>query len=494
MPIKSNSEERLQKIIARAGLASRRAAEQMIVEGRVQVDGRVVKELGAKADPSESDIRVDGTRIHIERRRRYIMLNKPRGYMTTRSDPGGRPTVMELLPHSLRSVYPVGRLDMSSTGLLLFTDDGDFAQRVGHPRFGIEKTYVVTVRGTPSDQTLERARNGIRVEGEKLKVKSVHVLGSRPKSTRILHESSPTPGRKLGSGVAHWRTGLKRERDKVETARLEVVLVEGKNREVRRLFKALGHPVLELHRSKVGVLSDRGLPEGMFRPLSALEIRQLTQPERSPSSRTRRDRRNEDHRGDPRSERRTGARTRKEERADGRRPRAERPPSPSSRIRRDHRSELYEGERASGARARPLGDGRRERSDRVPPSPMTPSGSPRRVFAKSPAKGPRGSGSASAEIPASKPSGPRRPAFAKASASAKTSAVKPGRPRRSSKSVGGSPKGGGGASSTKRRRVSPKSPVKFAQQSKEGGARRKGDRRAFSKVSKKPGRRAKKGT
>jgi pseudouridine synthase len=257
MPKKSSTEERLQKIIARAGKASRRAAEQMIVEGRVQVDGRVVKELGAKADPERSDIRVDGTRIRLEHRRRYIVLNKPRGYVTTRSDPGGRPTVMELLPHSLRSLYPVGRLDMSSTGLLVLTNDGDFAQQVGHPRFGIEKTYLVTVRGAPSDRMLDRAQKGIRVDGERLKVKSVHVLGSR-------------------------------RRGKLDTSTLSVVLVEGKNREVRRLFKALGHPVLELHRSKVGVLSDRGLPEGMFRPLSSLEIRQLKSPRGARAARPRR--------------------------------------------------------------------------------------------------------------------------------------------------------------------------------------------------------------
>lgn len=445
MPTKSSKEERLQKIIARAGLASRRAAEQMIVEGRVQVDGRVVKELGAKADPNESEIRVDGTRIRLERCRRYIVLNKPRGYVTTRSDPGGRPTVMELLPHSLRSLYPVGRLDMSSTGLLLLTDDGDFAQRVGHPRFGIEKTYIVTVRGTPSDRALERARNGVRVEGDRLQVKSVHLLASRRQSKRIPHQPSPMPRRKSDSGAAYWRTGPKRERGKVETARLDVVLVEGKNREVRRLFKALGHPVLELHRSKVGELSNRGLPEGMFRPLSTLEIRQLRSP-RDAKAQAR------------------ARRSKSEERADGRRPPSERL---SSNTPRDRRKASYRGKSASDARVRrkpasaetwtdrparprrsskseggkkerPLRDARRERPDRVSPSPRA---------------------SASAEAPVHKPARPRRP------------------------------------SSNKQRRVSPKRLAKSTQQSKEGGSRRqgKGDRRAVPKISKKPGRRAKKG-
>jgi len=446
MPIKSSREERLQKIIARAGLASRRAAELMIAEGRVQVDGRVVKELGTKADPNQSDIRVDGTRIHIESRRRYIVLNKPRGYVTTRSDPGGRPTVMELLPHSLRSLYPVGRLDMSSTGLLLLTDDGDFAQRVGHPRFGIEKTYVVTVRGTPSDRALERARNGIQVEGERLKVKWAHALGPRrasPRKKDLLHTSGN-----------YGRTAPKREQEKVETTKLNVVLVEGKNREVRRLFKALGHPVLDLHRSRVGVLSDRGLPTGTFRPLSALEIRQIKSP---PSSRTPRDRRNASYRGDsprtPRDHRNASSRG-----------------DPSSKTRSDRRNVSYGGDSpnrgVTEARARA----------RRPPAFAKVSARPRHS-SKS------GGGSAFIKAPAT--------------------ADKPARPRR--------------PSSNKQRRVSPKPSVKSENQSK-GGARRKGkgrpafakastrarhsmkgvggkgEGRAFSEISKKPGRRTKKGT
>jgi pseudouridine synthase len=352
MPKESSREERLQKIIARAGIASRRAAERMIVEGRVQVDGRVVKELGAKADPSRSDVRVDGRRIRLGGRRRYIVLNKPRGYVTTRSDPGGRPTVMELLPHSLRTLYPVGRLDMSSTGLLLMTDDGDFAQHVGHPRFGVEKTYLVTVRGTPTDRTLARARNGIRVEGESLRVQSVHVLDSR-------------------------------RREKVETARLNVVLIEGKNREVRRLFKALGHPVLDLHRSKVGTLSDRGLPEGMFRPLSSREVRQLKspQPERSGSAasraaRARRARSEGRPDGSPQPaavrsepvERRTRTRTRRERPlsdGSGSAARARRAPAFAKASARPHRSSKSEGGRS------------KERPDTSPQSERPSSRTPR---------------------------------------------------------------------------------------------------------------------
>jgi pseudouridine synthase len=266
--------ERLQKIISRAGKASRRAAEQMITEGRVSVDGKVVTELGTKADPETSEIRVDRKRIRVGRRRRYLVLNKPRGYLTTRSDPGARPTVMELLPRSLRSLFPVGRLDMSSTGLLLLTDDGEFAQRVAHPRHEVEKTYMVTVRGIPSSRTLERAQKGLWIEGQRLKVKNVELLRARSKGES--RRSSAAPG------------------EPKEKARLRVVLVEGKNREVRRLFEVLGHPVLELHRSKIGSLTDRGLPSGAYRSLTPREIRRF---------RTRREA----------SERRSGSRSRTKE-------------------------------------------------------------------------------------------------------------------------------------------------------------------------------------
>lgn len=243
-------EERIQKLISRAGLASRRTAEQMIVDGRVRVDGRIIKELGTKADPDRNDIRVDGRRLPTRRPRRYILLNKPAGYVTTRSDSETRRTVMDLLPHSLRSLYPAGRLDMGTTGLLVMTDDGEFAQRVTHPRYGIEKTYVVTVRGVPSEKTLNRAKKGIRVEGQKLQVASIETLLGRAGS------SFPPPRPK-------------------EKARLRVTLVEGKNREIRRLFQALGHPVVDLHRSQIGFLDDRGLPVGAYRPLTLREVRRL---------------------------------------------------------------------------------------------------------------------------------------------------------------------------------------------------------------------------
>jgi 23S rRNA pseudouridine2605 synthase len=254
--------ERLHKTIARSGLASRRRAEQLIVEGRVRVGGEVVTQLGAKVDPVRDEIRVDGVRVHPDRPRRYILLNKPTGYLTTRSDPRHRPTVMELLPVALRTLFPVGRLDRSASGLLLLTDDGDFAQRVAHPRYGVTKTYAVTVRGMPSERTLGKARSGIRVDGDWLKVVSVRVLSKGDARRRQASEAS-------------------------ETTRLQVILNEGRYREIGRLFKGLGHPVIRLHRERVGFLSDRGLPLGTFRSLHPDEVSRLLEVSKVGASRAR---------------------------------------------------------------------------------------------------------------------------------------------------------------------------------------------------------------
>ncbi len=184
--------ERLQKILANAGIASRRAAEKLIEEGRVEVDGRVVKELGTSADPDTQEIRVDGTRVRagrLKKTRRYVALNKPKGYVTTRSDPGRRPTVMELLPHSFQTLYPVGRLDMGSTGLLILTDDGELAHKLTHPRFGVEKSYLVTLAGQPDKKTLDRATRGIVVDGERLAVEDVEILGGQRRRPAVRIES-----------------------------------------------------------------------------------------------------------------------------------------------------------------------------------------------------------------------------------------------------------------------------------------------------------------
>ncbi len=251
---KTAVKERLQKILSGAGIASRRAAEKLIEEGRVQVDGEVVRELGTSADPDSQDIRVDGARVRPGRARRTVVLNKPRGYVTTRSDPGRRPTVMDLLPQSLRSLYPVGRLDMASTGLLVLTDDGELAYKLTHPRFGIEKSYLVTVAGRPDDKVLDRVTRGLVVDGERLALDEVEVLSGRA-------ERAPSH-----LDAKNLKT------------RLRASLRRGKNREIRRIFGVLGFPVVELHRERIGRLTLRGIPPGAYRPLSAAELELLTRP------------------------------------------------------------------------------------------------------------------------------------------------------------------------------------------------------------------------
>ena len=318
----------------------------------MRVDGEVVTQLGAKVDPSRDDIRVDGVRVHPDRPRRYILLNKPTGYLTTRSDPRRRPTVMELLPIVLRSLFPVGRLDMSASGLLLLTDDGDFAQRVAHPRYGVTKTYAVAVRGVPSDRSLRKARTGIRVDGEWLKVTSVRVLSRSPQPARRRGVAggragalSPwrLPSEERGSGEQSNGVGprikrsphRRRASDTSATTRLRVILNEGRYREIGRLFKALGHPVVRLHREKVGFLNDRGLASGAFRSLHPDEVSRLFESSQvgpSPARASENDR----------------SRTKKRREAaqeTSQPPRAERPTSP--RLRRD----LAEARRAeAGAR------------------------------------------------------------------------------------------------------------------------------------------------
>src|ERR671935_1658036 len=153
--------ERLQKILSHAGIASRRASEQLMLEGRVTVNGAPIRELGTKADPSRDDIRVDGRRVKIAERRRYLLLNKPRGYVTTRSDPQRRPTVIDLLRGVREYVYPVGRLDYETEGLLLLTNDGDLAAKLTHPRHGVERTYEARVAGMPDEEAIARLRKGI---------------------------------------------------------------------------------------------------------------------------------------------------------------------------------------------------------------------------------------------------------------------------------------------------------------------------------------------
>ena len=233
--------ERLQKILSTAGVASRRLSEELIAQGRVSVNGKTVTELGTKADPSVDEIKVDGRRIKVEQRRRYILLNKPRGYITTRSDPEGRPTVMELVKEVKEYIYPVGRLDYDSEGLLLLTNDGDLAARLTHPRHEVEKVYEARVKGVPDDRTLDRLARGVPIEGRR----------TAPAKVRA---SEPFV---KGSG---------------EQTIVEISIHEGRQRQVRKMFEAVGHPVVRLKRVRIGPLTDPDMPTGHWRELTPAEL------------------------------------------------------------------------------------------------------------------------------------------------------------------------------------------------------------------------------
>jgi len=247
--------DRLQKIIAGAGLCSRREAEAWIEEGRVFVNGRLAI-LGQKASLEADSIRVDGKVLRPEGTgspRRYILLNKPKGYVSTTNDPQGRPTVLDLVAPGLRKgLKPVGRLDTASEGLILLTDDGDFAQKVAHPSHGVGKTYRVKIWGEPPEKSVERLRRGILIEGRRT---------ARAEIER--HHSTARRGEEGNT----WYT---------------VVLHEGRSRQIRRMFEAIGHPVSKLKRVAIGSLRDEKLPAGGYRKLTEGEIVRLTSPPKAP--------------------------------------------------------------------------------------------------------------------------------------------------------------------------------------------------------------------
>jgi 23S rRNA pseudouridine2605 synthase len=227
--------ERLQKILSQAGIASRRASEQLMLDGRVTVNGATVRELGSKADPAHDDIRVDGRRIKVVEHHRYILLNKPRGYVTTRSDPHRRPTVLDLI--GVRDyVYPIGRLDFESEGLLILTNDGELAARLTHPRHGIARVYDVRVAGDPDAHDLDRLARGVTVDGRR---------------------TQPAEVRRIGAG--HFTIAVR----------------EGRNRQVRQMCDAIGHPVDHLRRIAFGPISDAKLKLGQWRELRDEEVRKL---------------------------------------------------------------------------------------------------------------------------------------------------------------------------------------------------------------------------
>ncbi|HYC60195.1 MAG TPA: pseudouridine synthase [Thermoanaerobaculia bacterium] len=237
--------ERLQKIIAHAGFASRREAETMIREGRVTVNGRVVKELGSKADAANDHIKVDGKLITRAETHRYILLYKPREVMTTVEDPEGRKTVIQLVKGVRERIYPVGRLDFHSEGLILLTNDGDLAFKVSHPTHGSVKTYHVKVRGVPEERLVDKLRRGITIDGKR----TLPCEMDRMKTT----------GRTFEEGNS-W---------------FEVRLREGRTQQIRKMFQAVGHPVSKLRRVAIGPISDPKLTPGDWRELTPREVKML---------------------------------------------------------------------------------------------------------------------------------------------------------------------------------------------------------------------------
>lgn len=235
--------ERLQKIIAAAGIASRRKAEQFITGGLVSVNGQVVTELGSKADAEHDHIRVNGKLLHGPERHVYLLMNKPKGYVTTLRDPEGRPTVMDLLRGVGARVYPVGRLDYSSEGLLLLTNDGDFANRLMKAASHVPKTYMVKVAGIPDAKGLARLREGLFIASDR---------GRRVKT-------APAKIKPIRESDNPW---------------YEVTLTEGRNRQIRRMFEEIGHHVEKIKRVRYGAL-ELDVHPGKFRRLTPQEVTRL---------------------------------------------------------------------------------------------------------------------------------------------------------------------------------------------------------------------------
>lgn len=236
-------QERLQKILAAAGYGSRRECENIVAAGRVRVNGLTISELGTKADPARDDISVDGRKIERVKHE-YIALNKPRGYASTRKDPHAKKTVMELLPDRFQKLYPVGRLDVPSEGLMLFTNDGEMTDRLTHPRYSVPKMYRVTVIGIMTAASIRRIREGVNLED-----------GPTAPAHATIISKDTVRGR----------------------SRVEVALGEGRKHEVRRIFETLGYQVNRLVRVRIGPITLSGLKPGEWRPLSEEEMEALFQ-------------------------------------------------------------------------------------------------------------------------------------------------------------------------------------------------------------------------
>jgi pseudouridine synthase len=237
-------EERLQKLIAAAGLASRRHAEELIAAGEVTVNGRVVTEPGTKADPARDHIKVRGRLINpllAGQQKVYVLLNKPKGYLSSVSDREGRPLVTDLIPKSLGKVHPVGRLDFNTEGLLLLTNDGELTNYITSARNKVAKVYEVKVKGVPPEAAIERLRRGIRLDDG---------VRTAPAQVTRLDET----------GANVW---------------FEVVLHEGRNQQIRRMFDEIGHSVLKLRRTRIGQIKDEQLKPGAWRHLTPVEVARL---------------------------------------------------------------------------------------------------------------------------------------------------------------------------------------------------------------------------
>jgi 23S rRNA pseudouridine2605 synthase len=230
---------RLQKFLAEAGVASRRASEQFIVEGRVTVNGETVRELGSKVDPARDQIAVDGKPLR-PKRKIYVAVNKPPGYICSRRDPESRKIISELLPKEWSNLVPVGRLDFASEGLLFLTNDGDFCLKLTHPRYGVRKKYKVTIEGRVDAEMAQRLVKGLVHEGEMLKAERARILSTNNSSSL-----------------------------------LEIELAEGKNRELRRMFEVLGRGVIKLQRVQIGPIKLGELRVGRWRTLTEAEIKSL---------------------------------------------------------------------------------------------------------------------------------------------------------------------------------------------------------------------------
>lgn len=250
--------QRLQKILAAAGIASRRKAEELIASGRVQVNGQIVTELGTKADPEHDHIRVDGKLLHGAEQHKYFVLNKPKGYVTTVSDPEGRPTVMKFFERAGARLYPVGRLDYQSEGLLIITNDGELANGLTRAANKVEKTYLVKVSGHPGEEQIEQLRKGIMIDRGRRGAFEGRVM-TQPAQIQLIRQ-----------GENPW---------------FEVVLTEGRNRELRKMFEEIGHHVEKIRRVGYGTLI-LDVPPGEFRELSEKEILALRRACSAPASKS----------------------------------------------------------------------------------------------------------------------------------------------------------------------------------------------------------------